>query len=359
MKVIYVSPNGYLGGAERFVLNAVIGHQRSGKIDASILFFQDGEAVKLARQLGLPYQVLQTKFKLTRPLALLKAGWEIRKILQQERIDLVHSTMAYAHLVTSLATLFFPIRRAWFQHGPVGGALDKVATLFRVELLFFNGRYLQNLHHASFPHSRITQEEVIVPLAVNHGEPRTIFRDIKIQLGTAGRICEFKALDRIIANLHKTGLPFELRIAGSAKTPKDEEYFQSILHQCRNLPPEQKVIFLGHVESMREFYRSIDVFIHDALYPEPFGLVLVEAMAQGALVVTRKAGGLGPHLAANRLALSYETDQELIHLMRKILQQEGLDEIQQIAIRGQREAVSNFSEENMIRTLEKSYLRTS
>ena len=79
---MYVSPNGYLGGAERFVLNAAKGHLDQQKIKTGILFFSGGESVKEAGKLGIKYFVLVNKFRFRKPLELLRAIIEIRKIVK-------------------------------------------------------------------------------------------------------------------------------------------------------------------------------------------------------------------------------------------------------------------------------------
>ena len=47
----------------------------------------------------------------------------------------------------------------------------------------------------------------------------------------------------------------------------------------------------GHVEDMVPMYAAMDVVVHASLMPEPFGLVVVEAMAAGKPIVAAAAGG--------------------------------------------------------------------
>ena len=60
LKILYVSPNGYLGGAERFVLTSASAHNKE-KCEASILFYSNGEAVAEAKSAGIPVKILTTK----------------------------------------------------------------------------------------------------------------------------------------------------------------------------------------------------------------------------------------------------------------------------------------------------------
>lgn len=60
--------------------------------------------------------------------------------------------------------------------------------------------------------------------------------------------------------------------------------------RARRLGIEDRVRFLGAVPSTRDAYAACDVFVHPSHY-EAFGMVIVEAQAQGKPVVTTTAGG--------------------------------------------------------------------
>lgn len=60
--------------------------------------------------------------------------------------------------------------------------------------------------------------------------------------------------------------------------------------RARRLGIEGRVRFLGTVPSTRDAYAACDVFVHPSHY-EAFGMVIVEAQAQGKPVVTTTAGG--------------------------------------------------------------------
>lgn len=54
---------------------------------------------------------------------------------------------------------------------------------------------------------------------------------------------------------------------------------------------EDRVRMTGHVGDMAAMYAAMDVVVHASLQPEPFGLVVAEAMAAGRPVVAANAGG--------------------------------------------------------------------
>lgn len=59
---------------------------------------------------------------------------------------------------------------------------------------------------------------------------------------------------------------------------------------ARRLGIAERVRFLGRVPETRDAYAACDVFVHPSRY-ESFGLVIIDAQAQGRAVVTTTAGG--------------------------------------------------------------------
>lgn len=354
VKVLYVSPNGYLGGAEKFVISAAMAHLATGKLTPILLFFKEGEAVTEVRKLGLECHVLSTSFRLSNPFTFFRALREIRSLVRRVQPDILHHTMAYGHLVMSIALLGSSVPRVWFQHGPVGGILDKLATIFPADYVLFNGSYLRRLHHAAFPHLTIRRGEAIIPLGVASGEaPRTQSQHRPLVFGMAGRISRGKGFHRPLQILSESGKEFQLLIAGSPKTSDDETYFSELKDLVQELGISSKVTFLGHITEMQPFYRQVDVFVHASDFPEPFGLVLAEAMGHGCLTIGRSGGG-SDFLLNLETGLTYSSWEELRFVLLKVLDQD-LREWERIAHNGQELIRHNYSPERMRDALEKIY----
>ena len=354
--VLYVSANGYLGGAERVVLNLAKGHLAGSRFRPVIVFFGDGEAYQEARSLGVECVLLNKKFRLSDPWALFVALREFRAIIRKYNVDLIHSTMPYAHIVSSLAGLGLPVKKVWFQHGPVGGLLDKIATLFEVDWMFFNSHYLLQKHAASFPQTKLNQGNRVIPLGIAGSTPRKILSGRMVRFGTAGRITRGKAFQLIIQSFEALGLPYRLTIAGAPKGPDDRLYLKELEDFVSSKNAQDRVSFLGHQEDMSSFYQSIDVFIHASLTPEPFGLVIAEAMAHGCLVIGKAEGGARDFLLPGLTALTYASDDELKSAIATLIQGDAGDKGQLLAREGQRLIQKNYSVEQMTEVVEELYL---
>ena len=139
-KILYVSANGFIGGAESFLLNLAKMHA-DNKDNVYFLLFRNGVLASELKKLNMPVIILQNKFKLSSLVLLYKAVKEIRGILKKHEFNIIHSTMAYSHLMMGLSSMFLKCKKVWFQHGPVGGLLDFLASFFPVDIMLFNSKF--------------------------------------------------------------------------------------------------------------------------------------------------------------------------------------------------------------------------
>ena len=66
-----------------------------------------------------------------------------------------------------------------------------------------------------------------------------------------------------------------------------------------------RVGFTGFVRDSASLMRALDVVVHASTKPEPFGLVIAEAMASGRAVVASEAGGAAEILALGKTGLGH------------------------------------------------------
>ena len=126
---------------------------------------------------------------------------------------------------------------------------------------------------------------------VHHGLPTSLYRKGSGQggyLAFLGRICPEKRPDWAVEIARRAGLP--LRVA--AKVDKaDHAYYRN---EIEPLFEDPLVTFIGEID---EF--SKEAFLGNAMalllpldWPEPFGLVLIEAMANGTPVIAFRRGSV-------------------------------------------------------------------
>ena len=82
----------------------------------------------------------------------------------------------------------------------------------------------------------------------------------------------------------------EIYIAGD--TPDDDpSYKKDLMARTRALGISDHVHFLGHCPHVAPVVNACDIMVHASTSPEPFGRVILEAMALGKPVVATAAGG--------------------------------------------------------------------
>jgi glycosyltransferase involved in cell wall biosynthesis len=75
------------------------------------------------------------------------------------------------------------------------------------------------------------------------------------------------------------------------RTAGSQHDLEELRRAARELGVEGRVGFAGFVAESAEAMRALDVVVHCSTEPEPFGLVIAEALACGRAVVASRAGG--------------------------------------------------------------------
>jgi glycosyltransferase involved in cell wall biosynthesis len=183
---------------------------------------------------------------------------------------------------------------------------------------------------------------------IHHGIPVEAFPfepEPEDYLAFVGRVSPEKGLDLAIRVAEAVGMP--LRI-GAKVDPVDQPYFEA---QIRPLLSSPLVEFIGEVdeESKADLLAHARALLFTIDWPEPFGLVMLEAMACGTPVVARPCGSVREVVEEGVTGYLASREADLVRAVRAV---GGLDR------RACREHVARrFSVERMADRYEALYRR--
>jgi glycosyltransferase involved in cell wall biosynthesis len=154
---------------------------------------------------------------------------------------------------------------------------------------------------------------------IHHGLPenllRPTFRPCGGYLAFLGRVSPEKGLERAIALAAAFGLPLKI----AAKVDKaDEAFFRERIEPLLGDP---NIEFLGEIDE-----RAKSRFLGEALalmfpidWPEPFGLVMIEAMACGTPVLAFRHGSVGEVVEDGWTGYTVQTMEEAAIALPKVI----------------------------------------
>jgi glycosyltransferase involved in cell wall biosynthesis len=153
---------------------------------------------------------------------------------------------------------------------------------------------------------------------IHHGIPAGLHRPSFAHggyLAFLGRICSEKRPDRAIRIAHAAGIPLKI----AAKVDKvDEDYFRNDILPLIEGPG---VEFVGEINEREKtkFLGEAAALLFPVDWPEPFGLVMIEAMACGTPVLAFRCGSVAEVIEGGITGKVVNSEVEAIAALPEIL----------------------------------------
>ena len=111
-------------------------------------------------------------------------------------------------------------------------------------------------------------------------------------VGIIGNIKDWKGQDVVIkaTALVKKKYPDVGCLIIGAVSKSDQYYFSKLHDLVNRLNLNKNVLFVGFQKNIADFLNSLDIVIHASILPEPFGRVILEAMASRKPIIATKIG---------------------------------------------------------------------
>jgi glycosyltransferase involved in cell wall biosynthesis len=312
-RVLLVAPVAVQGGVER-VLVGLVREAAPVGLDLGVVFLRDGPAVTSVAGGHAPVWVPKGRARPgARGLVSLVRGLEA--VVEAFDPAVLIAVEPRAHPVV------LPFRRGgrkvvWCQHGlPSGSAVDRLIGALPADAVVANSHFTAA---ATAPLVRRAPVRVVHPGIVledvRGGDGAAARRELGIAPGApmvlmVGRLQPWKGQHLVVdaaQQVLRRHPDCVFVFAGDASMGwEDGDYPEQLRSQAERLGLSEAVRFVGHAQDVAPLLAAADVAVH-ASSNEPFGLVVVEALAAGVPLVAVAEGGAREIAVHGRDALLVE-----------------------------------------------------
>lgn len=397
MKVLYLNPVANMGGAETSLVELLSAARRCyPDWNLVLVAGEDGPMVDKVRKLGIRAEILQMPRELRqagdsglqngvsrwqalwRLAPLLGAvhgyGLRLREAILREKPHILHATGLKMQI---LAALYLPkgTRLLWHIHDyPSWRPLASKALRWlarRCDGALANSESVAGDLRSCCPglpwverfyntvDSAMLNSDAFVDLDAAAQMPPAAPDEVKIGLvATYARWKGQMVFLEALAGL-RTKIPWRAYIIGGPIYATAGSQFEEseLRAQIKKFGLQDRVGLTGFIASRGGVMKALDIVVHASTKPEPFGMVLIEAMVSGKAVIVSQAGGAAELFEEGVTGLGHAPGDALA-LAARVERLLGDSQFRaELGDRGKAFAIANFSGDKLARQLETVYRR--
>ena len=302
MKVAILMPLAEQRGGAEQLLRLFLRHAPGAPDDWPLVFFETGPLVDEARALGFPVQVIRAG-RLRQLVRYLHTVRRLARWFRQEGIALVLSWMGKAHLYGGVAARLAGVPAVWFQHGiPAQDSwMDRwitrvpaVGVLACSEAAAAAQRRLRPVRPVAVVHpaAELTAFEPDRLPAPMEARRQLGLPESGPLIGMVGRLQRWKGMHTLVQAMPRIleRHPEARAVIVGGRHELEPDYEPWLRGLITRLGLQDRVWLAGFQKDIPLWMQAMDVVVH-ASDREPFGIVVVEAMALGKPVVAGAEGG--------------------------------------------------------------------
>jgi glycosyltransferase involved in cell wall biosynthesis len=285
-----------------------------------VVFYQDNRFVAPLRELGIEVHVWKREHELERAphdegrrlgqlASVIGAVRRRVRLLRDSRIDLVHlnnsPSLGYDDWLPAALWLGIPCITTVmgtpyeFPSGRIRRAL--ISRFDRLAVISDNA--VEGLRRGGYPEAMLTKVNLGIDLEAFQGAVRVPAERVRESLGIppdrmlvvmVANLREWKGHSGVVSALEQMAPDQRSRLhvafVGVAR-PEDQAHLQRLQERLARAGAAREVSWLGARTDVPDLLNAADVALHASTYPEPFGLVLVEALAMGKPLIAARRGG--------------------------------------------------------------------
>lgn len=214
----------------------------------------------------------------------------LKNIIRKYQIDIVDTNTAVV-FPGAIAAKKCGIKSAWHIREIIKSSIENKVISFMMNR--YSDVIVAN-SNATGAVLKVNQSKIkVVYNAVDEKQDTEKTQHDVFTVGMAGRINRWKGQKLLVDAaeiVHRKHPSAVFKIAGEVYSGEDT-IREDLVQYIKEKHLEKTVILLGQVSDMGNFYKGIDLFVLPSIQPEPFGLVVIEAMEYGLPVIATNHGG--------------------------------------------------------------------
>lgn len=323
------------GGAELALVHYLAGVERSRRSEVFVCYLQEGPLADWTSAAGFRTAIIPSG-RLREPWSAARCIYGLSRWLRQNGIRVVVSWMNKAHLYVGPAALLVGVPAVWWQHGvPRNGGLDLAVTLLPARRVLACSDAAARAQRKVFGQRadlRTIYPPVDLELLARIGNAQQSRASLglpgdRLIVGIVARLQRWKGVHVFLEAARellsrRSDLLF---VVVGGPHPLEPDYALSLERLARELGLADHVLFCGYQANAPQWMSAMDVVVN-ASFGEPFGMVIIEAMALGKAVVATRLGGPTEIITdgVDGLLVAPGSVAELAGAIRRLLDEPGL-----------------------------------
>lgn len=364
IRVLQTIRQGQIGGGETHLLDLVENLDKN-IFDPVVLSFTDGPMVERLKGMGIPTHIIHTE----KPFDFSK--WkEVKRLMEAEKIELVHAhgTRAHSNVSWAARKLNLPVVytvHGWSFHDNQKFPLKNLRVLgekYLTRKASVNISVSASVHETGKKYFS-SYQSVIIPNGINQQKfnPSRSFKDIRSELGIPkeaililflARFTEQKQPLTMIRSFCKAAAQHDnicLLMVGDGELKREADTLVS------QSGMSDKIYMQSFRQDVPDILAAADIYVLPSLW-EGLPLGLLEAMAMGKAVIASKADGTKEVVQHNTNGIMLNVENLEAEVIKAILQLANDSSLRQRLGDAARATVNSaFSAAGMTRRVEEIY----
>ena len=302
MKIAIIMPLAEQRGGGELTLWHLMQQGRDAGVEWVVIFTEPGPMVAQVAGLGVETHVIEAG-RLRQIQQLVLTVLRIAALLRQTQAEAVFSWMSKSHLYGSLAAGLAHIPALWYQHGMPSKAsrLELAATLLPARGILACSVAGARAQARMLPPRPLA---VVYPgVELERFDPTRLPAPAEARcrlglptagplIGIVGRLQHWKGIHVLIEAMPQVlqRPPDAHCVVVGGRHDLEADYLPYLERRIEELGLTESVILAGLQSNVPEWMQAMDIIVH-ASDREPFGIVIIEAMALGKPVIAGDAGG--------------------------------------------------------------------